>query len=194
MKERKFVMTQKIAMVLAAAAFIFGSQLCPAAPKEPKGLSAIQQQIRNTLKSRIDLLTKLVADYEKQYKNGSLGGMSVLKAKNLLYKAELLKMKADAGLPPEPGIAVAVIDLYAVTAYVADLQKRFTRGNMSLSILLNAQIQANDAELKYLNLLKQCRQPGEVEAVRKKLPPFDPAKRLDHKLLQELFAAELKAK
>jgi len=194
MKKRKSAMSEKIAIVLAAAAVIFGSQLCPAAPKDPKGSSTIQQQIQGTLKSRIDLLTKLVSDYEKQYKKGSLGGMSVLKAKVLLYKAELLKMKADAGLLPEPGIAVALIDFYAVTAYVTDLQKRFTRGNMSLSILLNAQIQANDAEIKYLTLLKRCRQPGAVEAVRKKLPPFDPAKRLDHKLLQELFAAELKAK
>ena len=194
MKERNFVMTKKIAMILAAAAVIFGSQHCLAAPKGPNASASIQHQIQGTLKSRLDLLTRLVADYEKQYKNGALGGMSVLKAKVLLYKTELLKMKADAGLVPEPGIAVALIDYYAVTAYAADLQKRFTRGNMSLSILLNAQIQANDAELKYLNLLKQCRQPGEVEAVRKKLPPFDPAKRLDPKLLQELFAAELKAK
>ena len=194
MKGRYFVMTKKIAMVIAAGAVIFGSQLCQAAPKGANGSASIQQQIQGTLKSRIDLLTRLVADYEKNYKNGALGGMSVLKAKVLLYKTELLKMKADAGLIPEPGISVALIDYYAVTAYAADLQKRFTRGNMSLSILLNAQIQANDAELKYLNLLKQCRKPGEVEAVRKKLPPFDPAKRLDPKLLQELFAAELKAK
>lgn len=191
MKKRNFVMTKKIAMVLAAAAVMFGAWTCPAAPN---GQASIQQRLRGTLKSRVDLLTRLVADYEKQYKNGSLGGMSVLKAKIMLYKAELLKMKADAGGTPEPGIAIAVIDLYAVTAYVADLQKRFTRGNMSLSILLNAQLQANDAELKYLNLLKRCRQPEAVEAVRKKLPPFDPAKRLDQKLLQELFDAELKAK
>lgn len=191
MKKRNFVMTKKIAMVLAAAAVMFGAWTCPAAPN---GQASIQQRLRGTLKSRVDLLTRLVADYEKQYKNGSLGGMSVLKAKIMLYKAELLKMKADAGGTPEPGIAIAVIDLYAVTAYVADLQKRFTRGNMSLSILLNAQLQANDAELKYLNLLKRCRQPEAVEAVRKKLPPFDPAKRLDQKLLQELFEAELKAK
>ena len=65
---------------------------------------------------------------------------------------------------------------------------------MSLSILLNAQLQANDAELKYLTLLKQCRDPEAVEGARKKLPPFDPAKRIDPKLLRELFEAELKAR
>ena len=191
MKKRDFAMTKKIAMVLAAAAVIFGAWTCPAAPDVS---ASIQQRLRGTLKARVDLLTRLVADYEKQYKNGSLGGMPVLKAKIMLYKAELLKMKADAGGIPEPGIAIAVIDLYAATAYVADLKKRFTSGNMILSILLNAELQANDAELNYLNLLKQCRQPEAVEAVRKKLPPFDPAKRLDPKLLQELFAAELKSK
>ncbi len=191
MKKRDFVMTKKIAMVLAAAAVVFGAWTCPAAPN---GQASIQQRLRGTLKSRVDLLTRLVADYEKQYQNGSLGGMSVLKAKIMLYKAELLKMKADAGGTPEPGIAVVVIDLYAATAYVTDLQKRFTRGNMTLSILLNAQLQANDAELRYLTLLKQCRRPEAVEDVRKKLPPFDPAKRLDPQLLRELFAAEIKAK
>ena len=177
--------------MIAAVAVLFGTVPCSAAPK---GSAAIQQSIRGMVKARVELLTKLVADYEKQYKNGSLNGMSVLKAKTMLYKAELLKMKADAGGTPEPGIAVAVIDLYAVNFYVADLQKRFTRGNMSLSILLNAQLQANDAELKYLTLLKKCRDPEAVEGVRRKLPPFDPAKRIDPKLLRELFEAELKAK
>ena len=190
MKERIFVMTGKIALI-AAAAILFGAMPCSAAPK---GSAAIQQRIRGTVKSRVELLTKLVADYEKQFKNGSLNGMSVLKAKTMLYKAELLQMKANAGLLPEPGIAAAAIDLYAVNFYVADLQKRFTRGNMTLSILLNAQLQANDAELKYLTLLKQCRDPEAVEGARKKLPPFDPAKRIDPKLLRELFEAELKAR
>lgn len=194
MKKQTYMMTRKIAILTVAAAIFSGTLPCAAAPDGARGTASIQRRIRGTLQSRIDLLTKLVADYEKQYKNGSLGGMSVLKAKNMLYKAELLKMKADAGGLPEPGIAIAVIDLYAVTAYVTDLQKRFTRGNMTLSILLNAQLQANDAELKYLTLLRQCRRPEAVESVRKKLPPFDPAQRIDRKLLQELFAAEQKAK
>ncbi|MBQ6596831.1 MAG: hypothetical protein IJH79_04680, partial [Lentisphaeria bacterium] len=63
MKERIFVMTGKIALI-AAAAILFGAMPCSAAPK---GSAAIQQRIRGTVKSRVELLTKLVADYEKQF-------------------------------------------------------------------------------------------------------------------------------
>ena len=79
-------------------------------------------------------------------------------------------------------------------ACAKERQKRFTRGNMALSTLLNAQLQANDAELKYLTLLQRCSHPEVMEAVSKKMPPFDPGKQLDAKLLRELFEAELKAK
>ena len=183
----------KIAIVIAAA-FMFGLQPCSAAPAGSADKSGIRQRICGTLKARVNLLSRLVSDYEKQYKNGSLSGMPLLIAKTQLYKSELMMMKAEAGLAPEPGIAIAVVEFYAAAACAKELQKRFTRGNMALSTLLNAQLQANNAELKYLTLLQQCSRPEVMESVRKKMPPFDPGKKLDAKLLRELFEAELKAK
>ena len=185
-------------MKKTAAAVLTAAALLPvfpaaAAPQDPNG-NSIQKRIQSTVQNRVDLLTRLVADCEKQYKNGSLGGMSVLKAQTALYRAKILLMKVKAGLPAEPGIAIAMINLYASSAHADDLQKRFSGGNMSLYILLNTQIQANDAELKYLNELRKCKNPGVVENVRKKLPVFDPGKRLSDKLLEELFQAELQSR
>ena len=181
-----------------AAAVLTAAALLPvfpaaAAPQDPNG-NSIQKRIQNTIQNRVDLLTRLVADCEKQFKNGSIGGMAVLKAQTALYRAKLLQMKVKAGLPAEPGIAIAMINLYASSAHADDLQKRFSGGNMSLYILLNTQIQANDAELKYLNELQKCKNPGVVENVRKKLPVLDPAKRLNDQLLEELFQAELQSR
>ena len=193
MKERKITMQEKLAFILIGAMILAAGSLTAAPKTLSSAETAIRQRIMGTLQSRVDLLSRLVADYEQQYKNGSLGWQAILKAKTALYKAELLRMKAQSGLIPEPGIAIALIDLYAVYAYAADLQKRFPRGGLSLSILLNAQLQANEAELKYFTLLGKCRNPGFMEDVRKKLPPFDPAKRLENRLLKEIFEAEIKA-
>jgi len=192
MKKHFNLMKNTAAAVLTAAALL---PVFPAAaaPQNPNG-NSIQKRIQSTVQNRVDLLTRLVANCEKQYKNGSLGGMSVLKAQTALYRAKILLLKVKAGLPAEPGIAIAMINLYAASAHADELRKRSAGGNMSLYILLNTQIQANDAELKYLNELRKCKNPGIVENVRKKLPVFDPAKRLNDKLLEELFQAELQSR
>ena len=193
MKKRKFNLMKTTAAAVLTAAALLPVFPAAAAPQDPNG-NSIQKRIQNTIQNRVDLLTRLVADSEKQFKKGSLGGMAVLKAQTALYRAKILLLKANAGLPAEPGIAIAVINLYAASAHADDLRKRFSGGNMSLYILLNTQIQANDAELKYLNELRKCKNPGIVENVRKKLPVFDPAKRLSDKLLEELFQAELQSR
>lgn len=193
MKKSNFKLMKNTAAAVLTAAALLPVFPASAAPQNQNGKS-IRNRIQGTIQARVTLLTNLVADSEKQYKKGALGGMSVLKAQTALYRAKLLQMKVKAGLPAEPGIAIAMIDLYAASAYANELRKRFTGGNMSLSILLNAQIQANDAELKYLNELLKCKNPGVVENVRKKLPVFDPAKRLNNQLLAELFDAELKSR
>ena len=193
MKRRNFELMKNMAAAVLTAAALLPVFPAAAAPQNPNG-DSIQKRIQGTVQARVSLLARLVADCEKQYKNGSLGGMSVLKAQTALYRAKLLQMKVKAGLPAEPGIAMAMIDLYAASAYANELRKRFAGGNMSLYILLNTQIQANDAELKYLNELQKCKNPGVVENVRKKLPVFDPAKRLNDKLLEELFQAELQSR
>ena len=193
MKTRKFNLMKNTAAAVLTAAALLPVFPAAAAPQNPNG-NSIQKRIQSTVQNRVDLLTRLVADCEKQYKNGSLGGMSVLKAQTALYRAKILLMKVKAGLPAEPGIAIAMINLYAASAHADDLRKRSAGGNMCLYILLNTQIQANDAELKYLNELRKCKNPGIVENVRKKLPVFDPAKRLNDKLLEELFQAELQSR
>ena len=193
MKTRKFNLMKNTAAAVLTAAALLPVFPAAAAPQDPNG-NSIQKRIQSTVQNRVDLLTRLVADCEKQYKNGSLGGMSVLKAQTALYRAKILLLKVKAGLPAEPGIAIAMINLYAASAHADDLRKRSAGGNMSLYILLNTQIQANDAELKYLNELRKCKNPGIVENVRKKLPVFDPAKRLNDKLLEELFQAELQSR
>ena len=193
MKKRNFNLMKKTAAAVLAVAALLPVFPAAAAPQDPNG-NSIQKRIQNTIQNRVGLLTRLVADCEKQYKNGSIGGMAVLKAQTALYRAKILLLKVKAGLPAEPGIAIAMIDLHAASAHADELRKRSAGGNMSLYILLNTQIQANDAELKYLNELQKCKNPGVVENVRKKLPVFDPAKRLNDKLLEELFNAEIKSK
>lgn len=156
--------------------------------------AGFRQEILSTLRYRVELLDRLTADYEKQYGNGSLDGQSVMRAQTALYTAELLLMKAEAGLPAEPGIAASAISLYAARALAKDMQQRSKGGNLSYSLLLKAELDAAEARLKYLNQLDQCSRPEFIENMWKKLPVYDPAKRLDRKLLKELFEAEIRSR
>ena len=153
----------------------------------------IQRKILSTLRQRVELLVRLTADSEKQYKNGSLDGLAFLRAQMELYQARLLLMKAEMGLPPEAGIAVAAVDFYVSAGHAEAVQTRFSGGNLSLYLYLTAQLKANEAQMLYLNWLSRCENPAVMETARKKLPRYEFGKPLADSFLRELLTAEIKA-
>ncbi|MBO4630670.1 MAG: hypothetical protein J5858_01970 [Lentisphaeria bacterium] len=193
MKKNDFVVTGKFVIaVWSVAAVLFALPVQAGEKTSPQW--NVKQEIRKTLQKRVELLERLTADCEKQYKNGSLDGNMVLQARTDLYAAKLLLMKAEAGLPPEAGVACAAIRLAAAETAGAEMQKRFSGGNLSLFLFLNTLLKANTARLDYLKLLRGCGTPEAMEKVFRELPPFNPERRLDDEWLRELLNAEIQAK
>ena len=192
MKKNHFAARGKLWIAALSLAAMTTASTVPAAEKDPLRPD-VQQQIRKTLQTRVELLDRLTVYSEKQYKQGSLDGNAVLQAQTDLYVAKLLMMKAEAGLPPEPGAACAAVRLYAAEFAGTDMRRHFSGGTLSLSLLLHAQLKTNSAQLKYWNELRKCKHPEGMEKVRRKFPPFNPERRLEDGLLRELLNAEIQS-
>ena len=173
------------AAVLLGMAFpAFGTDI----PSDRRQLGA---KICETLRKRVDLLLKLTGDYERQYKIGSLGERQVLDAQTELYAAKLLLMKAEAGRPAVPGIAVAFIRFYMASGYGKEMEKYYPQGQLALSSLLKAQLQANSAELDLLHMLQtQPYHADRLQKVLKNLRKPDPKVRLTDDFLRSLMEIE----
>ena len=111
---------------------------------------SVPDSIKETLQERVMLLSQLVADYEKQYKNGSLDGNLLTEARTELYAARILLMKAEQGRAAVPGLAVAILRDLVAQRKLKEFEKRFSHGTLGLSNLLKAKLAANGARLKYL--------------------------------------------
>jgi len=98
MKKNHFAARGKSWIAALSLAAMTTASTVPAAEKDPLRPD-VQQQIRKTLQTRVELLDRLTVYSEKQYKQGSLDGNAVLQAQTDLYVAKLLMMKAEAGLP-----------------------------------------------------------------------------------------------
>lgn len=151
---------------------------------------SVPVRIRETLQERVTLLSQLVADYEKQFKNGSLDGNLLTEARTELYAAKILLMKADRGRAAVPGIAVAILRNLIAQRKLEEVEKRYSGGTLGLSNLLKAKLAANEAQLNYLQAL----QNGKYDAARLRqlmsgMAKVDPAK-LDDKFLQTLLSIE----
>ncbi|MBQ9338346.1 MAG: hypothetical protein IJS14_13730 [Lentisphaeria bacterium] len=151
---------------------------------------SVPDSIKETLQERVMLLSQLVADYEKQYKNGSLDGNLLTEARTELYAARILLMKAEQGRAAVPGLAVAILRDLVAQRKLKEFEKRFSHGTLGLSNLLKAKLAANGARLKYLQAL----QPGKYheDRLRRLLPELakaDPSN-LDDKFLQALVGIE----
>lgn len=157
----------------------------------PPERGKIAGKICSTLRRRVELLLRLTADYERQYRAGSVDGKMVLAAQTELYIAKLLLMKAESGREPVPGIAVAFIRFYMASGCGREMGKCYPGGQLALSSLLNAQLQANAAELHFLQLLQTC--PYHAERLRRiaqSLGEPDPALRLSDEFLRSLLDVE----
>ena len=109
MKKTRSGIRKKPLLVILAAGFLLTVPVI-AANENP----AVPVSIRETLQERVKLLSRLVADYEKQFENGSLDGNLLTGARTELYVAKILLMKAEQGRAAVPGIAVAILrDLVA---------------------------------------------------------------------------------
>ena len=151
----------------------------------------IERKIQDALSRRVDLLARLTADYESQYKAGSLGGKQVLAAQTELYAAKILLMKARSGRPAVPGIAVAFIRFYMASGSGKQMEKYFPKGQLALSSLLNAQLQANEAELNFLRALQTHPYHADrLQRISESLRTPDPAVRLSDKFLRTVLDIE----
>ena len=151
---------------------------------------SVPASIRETLQTRVKLLSQLVSDYEKQFKNGSLDGNLLTEARMELYTAKILLMKAEQGRAAVPGIAVAILRNLIAQRKLQAVEKRYSGGALGLSNLLKAKLEANEAQLKYLQAL----QNGKYDEARLRqlmpgLAKTDPAK-LDDSFLQTLLSIE----
>ena len=185
MKKTRSGIRKKPLLVTLAVAFLLTVPVIAANEKPPVPVS-----IRETLQERVKLLSRLVADYEKQFENGSLDGNLLTGARTELYVAKLLLMKAEQGRAAVPGIAVAILRNLVAQRKMEEVEKRYSNGALGWSNLLKAKLEANDARLKYLQAL----QNGKYDEMRlRQLMPVlakaDPA-RLDDKFLQALLNVE----
>ena len=161
------------------------------ADENPPDRGRIERQVRETLRRRIDLLVRLTADYERQYKAGSVDGKMVLEAQTELYEAKLLLMKAESGRPAVPGIAAAFIRFYMASGCADEMKKAYSGGQLALSSLLKAQLGANSAELDFLRALQT--QPYHADRLHRlsaALRKPDVAVRLDDKFLRSVLEIE----
>lgn len=171
-------------ILLGVVSPAFGTDI----PVDRKQLGA---KICETLRKRVDLLLRLTADYERQYKAGSLGERQVLDTQTELYEAKLLLMKAEAGRPAVSGISVAFLRFYMASGYGKEMEKYFPQGQLALSSLLKVQLQANSAELDLLRMLQtQPYHADRLQKILKSLRKPDPKVRLTDDFLRSLLEIE----
>jgi len=135
------------------AAIVIGALLIFTASAED-GNAALTRQIREVLQQRVELLSRLAADHEKQFADGSLGGEILLETKSELYTAKLLLMKAEMGHKAVPGIAAALLRSLMAQRQAEEVEKNFSAGLLAPETLLKAKLAANDARLRYLQMLQ----------------------------------------
>jgi|GEM_PF-6757560 len=191
MRKNVFPAKGKIFLCGFSAAVLLGMAFPAFGTEIPVDRKQIGAKIRETLRRRVDLLLRLTNDHERQYQTGSLGEKQVLDAQTELYEAKLLLMKAEAGRPAVPGIAVAFIRFYMASGYGKEMEKYYPQGQLALSSLLKAQLQANSAELDLLRMLQtQPYRADRLQKILKSLRKPDPRVRLTDDFLRSLLEVE----
>lgn len=191
MRKNVFRVKEKIFLCGISAVLLLGITFPAAGTDIPLDRKQIGVKICETLRKRVDLLLKLTADYERQYKAGSLGERQVLNAQTELYEAKLLLMKAEAGRPAVPGIAVAFIRFYMASGFGKEMEKYYPQGQLALSSLLKAQLQVNSAELDFLQKLQTLPYHADrLQQISKVLKKPDPKVRLTDDFLRSLLEVE----
>ena len=185
MKKTRSGIRKKPLLVILAAGFLLTVPVI-AANENP----AVPVSIRETLQERVKLLSRLVADYEKQFENGSLDGNLLTGARTELYVAKILLMKAEQGRAAVPGIAVAILRDLVARRQMEAVEKRYSNGTLGLSNLLKAKLEANEAQLRYLQALQNGKyDETRLRQLMPRLAKADPA-RLDGQFLQALLSVE----
>ena len=156
----KFIV--RLAVSMLTVAFALSGPIVNAATDAPAS-SAVSPEYLIVLRERINLLTQQLKNSEKEYQSGNLPLEVIWKQRLALDTTRLLLWRAEAGHPPVPGAAEAVLRLKYAETYVSMLEGHFKSGALPETMVLSAKLDANQAKLDYLALRPQVKNPTALE-------------------------------